>query len=609
MTFLKSKNILAAVIIFLISHLGFGQSHDLFLPLEFKVAYENGTRKIDGSVSDSYYQNRANYDIKAKVNPKTRKVNASAKITYYNNFPQELFTIGFHAYKDIFEEGMVIKKLIINGKPYDINNTMQVRKSLTHYGVYLGNNPLQQGDSLKMEIEWSITIPATVDRDGAYDETSMLVAYWYPEIAVYDDIYGRDKIDFDGQAEFYHDFSSYKVEIEIPNNFVIWASDAPVNGEEVYPKKIKERLLKAKSSTESVEIINKKDLKKGLEMSSNIWKYEVDSFPDFTFAFSDHYLWDAASYNDDFGTYFLNAAYPARNATFSDVIDIEIETLESFHNEFPKHAFPFNHFVAFNGEKGGGMEFAGMCNDQARVNYKSEGVPFSDYDANKLLTNHEMMHMYFPFLMGINEKRFAWMDEGMAEFSEDNFTNLILESDRDRSRFAKSENPPLMVQTFSIPKTYGINSYDIASQSYHALLHLLGKDLFDQCMKGYMERWQYKHPSPYDFFYTFNDVSDQDLNWFWKAWYFDWGYPDVAIKSYKNNTLILENIGRRPIAITAVLTYGDDEVENILISPAVWKSTSIYETKIGVEKKVKSIEIKTFNGSDAISENNKWVLD
>lgn len=605
------KHVLIRLLTFSVMTYGFtvasGQTNDLFMGIEFKEAYKNGSRLANGEVANSYYQNSAKYDIKAKVNPATRKVDASASITYFNNFPEALNTIGFHAYKDLYEEGMIIKEMKIDGKSYNVENPAQVKKSFTHYSIYLGKSPLKQGDSLLLEIKWSITIPADVDRDGAYDKTSMLVAYWYPEIAVFDDIYGWDDIDFDGSAEFYHDFSSFKIEIEIPDNFVIWASDAPVNGDEIYPKKIRERLQEAKSGNSNVEIISKKDLEKKLKMDGNIWKYEADSFPDFSFAFSDHYLWSASSYTDKFGTYFLNSAYPEKNPTFSDVLDIEKETLESFHNEFPKHPFPFKHFVAFNGEKGGGMEFAGMCNDQARANYRSEGVPFSDYDANKLLTNHEMMHMYFPFLMGINEKRFAWMDEGMAEFSEDNFTNLNLESDRSRARFAKSENPPMMVQTFTTPKHAGINSYDIASQSYHALLHLLGKDLFDKCMKAYMERWQYKHPSPYDFFFTFNDISKQNLNWFWKAWYFDWGYPDMAIKQFENGTLTLENIGGRPIALNAVVTYQNNEIKSVAISPSVWETQTAYTLTIDNHQEVKSIEIKTFNGADAINDNNEWL--
>jgi aminopeptidase N len=248
------------------------------------------------------------------------------------------------------------------------------------------------------------------------------------------------------------------------------------------------------------------------------------------------------------------------------------------------------------------MEFAGMINDAERSNYKSEGVPYSDYEANKLLTFHEMMHMYFPFLMGINEKRFAWMEEGMAEFSEDYFTGINLESSRSRARFGKSTITPMMVQTY-IDINSGVNSYDIASQSYYALLHLLGKEKFTDCLNGYMDRWKNKHPTPYDYFYSFNDLSGQDLNWFWKAWYFDWGYPDLAIGEVENGKLPIENVGGRPLAFSVNTTYTDGTTKSEMVSPIVWKSATTYEHLVG-EKKVKRIELKTLNGADAVFTNN-----
>lgn len=603
-----TKVFIAIILSLIVSQTVCAQQPALYMPIEFKRAFDNGTRNPDGTVSDKYFQNRSIYDIKAKVDPTTRKVTASATITYFNESPHLLPSIQFHAYKDLYEEGMEISKLIVEGKEINLKSNKSIDKSSTYYLVTL-ENPLKPGASITLEMDWSITIPATVDRDGAYDETSMLVAYWYPEIAVYDDIYGWDLIDFDGTAEFYHDVSSFKVEIEMPDNFVIWASDAPVNANEIYPKKILDRLAAAQATGDKVVIIDKKDVKKGLKMNSNIWRYEVDSFPDFTFAFSDHYLWEAATYTDQFGSFFINSAYPAKNEVFGLVVDIEKDVLASFHNDFPKYPFPFKHFVAFNGETGGGMEFAGMCNDQARFDYTAEGVRYSDYEANLLLTQHEMMHMYFPFLMGINEKRFAWMDEGMAEFSEDYFTGVNLESYKDRSRFATSDNSPIMAQTYTIPLSYGINTYDNSSMSYHALLHLLGKDTFDKCIKGYMDRWKYKHPTPYDFFHTFNDLSGQDLNWFWKAWYFDWGYPDVAIKTFENGKLTIENVGGYPIAVEIVVTYDDDTSESSMTSPAVWKDKSTFQTEIKSTKSIKSIELKTMNGPDAIGENNKWLAE
>ncbi|WP_258105343.1 M1 family metallopeptidase [Marinoscillum sp. MHG1-6] len=578
----------------------------LYMPIEFKRAYDNGTRTWDGTVSSTYKQNSSRYDISAVVDPATRQLTASGKITYFNYQDVALDKIVFHSYKDLYDDGMIISKLKIDGQEIDINDSKRVKKSATYYNISLENNPLIPGDSLVLKVDWSITIPEKVDRDGAYDETSMLVAYWYPEIAVFDDVFGWDMIDFDGKAEFYHDVSDFNIEITIPDNYIIWASAAPSNGYEIFPGKIQNRLGQAKKSNEKVVIVSNKDIKKGLKMRTNVWKYSLEDFPDFVFSFSDHYLWEACTYTDEMGTYFLNSAYHPKNKSFGLVLDIEKEGLQTFHNDFPVHPFPYEHFVAFNGEIGGGMEFPGMCNDHARANYRAEGVPYSDYEANKLLTIHEMMHMYFPFLMGINEKRFAWMDEGMAEFAEDYFTNVNLESYKSRERFASYDNPPLMVQTYSIPKNYGVNSYDIASQSYHALLHLLGKDTFTRCLNTFMDRWKNKHPTPYDFFFTFDDVSGQDLTWFWKAWYFDWGYPDVAIKSFKDGKLVIENVGGRPIAVEIHITYQDDSRLKIMTSPEVWKNKSLYTTTISNSIKIKNIELKTMNGPDAINSNNHW---
>ena len=602
---MRTKLILLFLAIFTTSLIANAQVK-LYMPIEYKRAYEAGTRNWDGTVSDKYFQNRSEYKIKATVDPVTRQVEGSASITYYNNSPESLISFGFHAYKDLYDEGMVIKKLVVDGKQKDINDWNQVRRSATHYGVYIGDRPLETGKSIKIEVDWSITIPAKVDRDGAYDETSMMVAYWYPEMAVYDDVFGWDKIDFDGKAEFYHDVSDYEVEITIPEDFVIWASAAPTNSSDIYPETILKRLNKAAGTSERVSIITTKDLRKGVKMKSNTWKYSVKGFPDFSFAFSDHYLWEACTYTDKHGAYFLNSAYPAKNESFKHVINNEKQVMESFHNDFPVYPFPYKHFVAFNGETGGGMEFPGMCNDQARRDYTAEGVPFSDYDANLLLTQHEMMHMYFPFLMGINEKRYAWMDEGMAEFSEDYYTGLNLESEQSRARFAKSSNAPLMVETYNTPKAYGINSYDISSQSYHALQHLLGKELFIKCMQGYMDRWKNKHPTPYDFFFTFNDISGRDLNWFWKGWYFDWGYPDVALTSYEDEMLTVTNEGGRPIAVEIHITYKDGTAESTMISPIVWMQSSKFETEIYDSEKISTIELKTLNGSDSFRENNFW---
>ncbi len=602
---INNKKLKTLILLMFSASIVFAQ--DLYMPAAISEAYQRGTRMTDGSVSKDYHQNKSSYRIRATVNPKTRQIDAEANITYYHNFSDKLISFGFHSYKDVYENGMSIKKLVVNGEVLKVTDTRRVRKSATHYGVYIGNDPLEQGDSLLIEIEWSVKIPEKVGRDGAYDETSMFVAYWYPEIAVYDDIFGWDKIDYDGMSEFYHDFSDFEVSIEIPEEYLVWASAAPINEQELYPDFILDRLNEAANSDVPLTIVSIKDYK-GMEVKSNVWKYKVADFPDFSFAFSDRFIWEAAGYQDKFGKYMLHSVYPKENTTFKAVLQNQINALEVFHADFPTYPFPYKNFVAFNGEKAGGMEFAGMCNNEAIMqDYILGSITYSAKDLNKLLTMHEMMHMYFPLLVGINEKRFAWMDEGMAEFSERVFSGLKIQ-DVELSDLMKGFPPPVITETHTIPKFDYVNSYVLASQSYHELYILLGKEEFLKCIKVYIDRWQKKHPIPYDFFFTFNEQSGQDLNWFWNAWYFDWGYVDISIEEFTEGKVKLVNKGGKPVSFNLIAHFDDGSQQVYFVKASVWKQKDIYEVNLENKENIIKLECQILSNSDLFEENNELMI-
>jgi len=465
---------------------------------------------------------------------------------------------------------------------------------------------------LSLQINWHYTIPGKgFERSGAIDETSMFIAYWYPEIAVMDDINGWDIITYDASAEFYHDKSDFKVQIEAPKNYVLWATVAPLNGSEIYPQEIAKRLTKARQSTDPVVILDSLDYQNGIEMVSGIWRYEAKGFPDFSFALSDHFDWHAGIYEDRYGTYFLNAAFAPNQPYGDEVIKGQQASLNIFHNDFPAYPFPFKYFTVFNGLEGGGMEFPGMANNQASsgVEYSRwTGSEVSDYEANLGVTLHEMFHMYFPFLMGINEKRFGWMDEGWADFA-DYFTPNLFSGDWDQTYLGHQFVVPMMVPTYTTPRHSGINSYTIGSYSYYSLYHLLGEDVFKKAMNEYINRWQGKHPTPYDYFFTFNNVTGMNLNWFWERWYFDWGYPDLGIVAYANNQLTIENVGGRPLAFKLTYTYNDNTTASEIVSPTVWQETNKHTMKVEANKEIVTIQLSILGGSDALLENNWWLKD
>ncbi|MBX2945269.1 MAG: M1 family metallopeptidase [Cyclobacteriaceae bacterium] len=600
----------------------------LYMPIEFQKAYEKGTRKLDGSVSPTYWQNRSIYKIKATVDPHTKLLKGEATITYLNNTPDTVRNPTFHTYHDYYKpeskkagffsggnapdanhKGVIIEKLVVDNETYDINNRDEVFYGGTNYTVRL-RKPLPPKSSMELKINWNYVIPGKgFERSGAIDSTSMFVGYWYPEMAVLDDIDLWDRIVYDAATEFYHDYSDYEIELTVPDNFMVWASVAPSNPDEVYSSTIRERLTKARASSTPVNIFTEADFKKSSTKNAT-WKYTAKNFPDFAFALSNHFVWDACTYKDALGEYFINTAYPTNHPEFAAVLEAIQESLKVFHTRFPVYAFPFKHFTIFNGLEGGGMEFPGMANDQEMSGAMIEqwtGKKVSDMEAQLGLTLHEMCHMYFPFMMGINEKKYAWMDEGFASFSEYFIDPLFPAGNWDQPYLGSQRVLPIMVPSH-IAEGSGLNSYTVGSYSYVSLYQLLGKDLFLKCLHAYMNEWKHKHPTPYDFMFTFNRVSGQDLNWFWNKWYFDWGYMDVGINEVKNNVILIENKGGRPLAFSVTITFHDGTTTTQDVSPMVWKASKLYNHKVNAgKKKIKSVQLTIPTNGDADGKNNTWI--
>lgn len=607
--------------------LGQATSTNLYMPLEFKNAFSNGIRKTDGTVSDKYWQNKSQYKIKATIDPFKKQLIGEADISYFNQSPDTLKQIVFHAYADYYKlgsirnktvspekdrsiitKGMELKALSIGSEQIDLKGKF-LKKEPTLYVIRL-TKPLSPRGSLNLHIEWEVEIPGKgFDRAGASDSTSMFVAYWYPEIAVYDDIDGWDKTIYNGGTEFYHDFSDFEIQLTTPETFIVWASVQATNEKEIFPEKIIARLAQARISENPIKVITTDDIGK-IKLKSTIWKYKASNLPDFAFALSDHYVWDACRYKDNLGEYLLNSAYDPSHKSFSAVIENEKASLNIFHNKFPRYKFPFGYFTVFNGDSG--MEFPGMAHDREikpKEFEQRDNVKVDDFEANIRLTSHEMLHSYFPFLMGINEKKYAWMDEGLASFSLQ-FIKYTSPPQLDFDLLFLSDQflAPMMVP--SSAGELGANSYLGAGISYEALYSLLGKDTFLTCMEGYMDRWKYKHPTPYDFMNTFNSISRQDLNWFWKAWYFDWGYIDLGIADFSKGFVTVKNEGGKPMAFNLVITGLDGRESVEKIKPDVWRVANEYKLKVANYDKVKKIEIKSplTIWIDALRSNDKWEV-
>jgi Peptidase family M1 domain len=619
--FLLTLTFLAAL------HSLFAQT-SLFLPRNYLKSYDRGTRSWDGKPGQNYWQNRAAYNIAAKIEPKTRLLSGDETITYTNNSPDTLKSVRFKLQhdryrkgaqrssdldpSDVSDEGTHIENLTFNGMPVDASDQ---NRFATFLDISLKNTPVLPKSTVTFTVRWSYTLPAAKGsaRECVCDSSTFFVPYWYPQIAVYDDLNGWASFPYTGQQEFYNDFSDYDVTINMPAGFQVWATGEWQNATDILSPEYFSRWEKAHSSASVISIFSEKELKMGgvyktSERSNIGFHFKASDVPDFAFASSDHNNWDANSVIVDDKTgrrTFVSAAYNTASTDYPQVAKIAADGIRAMSTYLPGYPFPYPVMTVFNGDDG--MEYPMMCNDVSTAPRSPLG-----------LTLHEISHTYFPFMMGINEQDHAWMDEGWAAFFDyllsDSLSNHTEGAVRDYSSIAGTENDvPPMVRARNLGTAYRNASYQRPSQAYFTLLDLLGYEKFHACMTEYMNRWKGKHPAPFDFFQTWNDASGQNLDWFWKPWFFDWGYPDLGIQGVITDeaahcqVIMIERKGNIPVPIQLDVEYSDGSKETFHQTAAVWRDgKQNLKVACAEGKKVKSAMLGRTTIPDVDRADNKW---
>jgi len=588
------KRIIISLFICSLTIIAFAQN-ELRIPLNVKPAYESGTRSFDGTPGKNYWQNKSDYNIKVDLDPATKLLKGSEEIVYYNNSNDSLAQLVIRLYHNIgkpnakrdfnlnaesLNDGVQLKKIIIENTEIEITNKILVNISGTNLTLNLSEK-LAPRSKINLSFDWETQIPAVQSiRYGSYDSTTMFIAYWYPQISVYDDIDGWDKLDYSGTLEMYNDFNNYNVEFTIPTGFQIWATGVWHNPDEILNQKYLERYESAWKSDEVVRIIKEEDL-----VANDIYKtkndfhtlkFKADYVPDFAFGISDHYLWDAVSFEPELDSdrrVYCTAAYNPSSKDFLDVAFLAKESLKYFSFEMPSVPFPYPSATVFNGA--GGMEFPMIVNNGS-ASTKAGTVH---------LTSHELCHQYLPFYMGTNERKYPFMDEGWAVMLPFDFQEHTAEGYRPRERYVENYEEfagnefdiPIMIPSPTISyRTYRTSAYNKPANAYEILRNTLGDKLFLKAIQAYMERWNGKHPIPTDFFFTFNEITGQDLNWFWKPWFYNFGYPDLAINKIKSNknsiTVEIKNIGSLPLPIKLQVMFKNEVIKEIYQTADAWKS-------------------------------------
>lgn len=622
---MKKLNLLSILILLCFSMV-FSQENPL--PLNIQKAYAAETRSSDGLPGSAYWQNSSNYQIDVEVDTEADRVSGKAVITYFNNSPDTLTHMVFRLYQDFFRkgnarqwaiteeditEGVKITRLEIDGIAYNPDQDFPWYWS-TNVRIRLKNEILP-GATATIETDWGFDIPAGQGlRMKKYNEGHYFIAYWYPQIAVYDDIDGWDEIEYLGMVEFYNDINNFLVNITVPGDFIVWATGELQNMQEVFQPGIVNRIQQAKASDEVTRIITQKDYENKAvtnKSKTHTWTFKANNVPDFSFAMSKSSNWDGSSLVVDASTgrrVFTDVVYPPTANHWDKGAELSRNAIEYMSTTLPGVPFPYPEMTSFcSGSRGGGMETPMMAND---------GAPRKYIDFAELLF-HEMAHTYFPFYMGTNERKYAWMDEGWATYLPTEFTkeidpqsNYLKETVEGYISLAGQEvEMPLMVPSFQLNdfSSARVAAYTRPAMAYHFLRDAMGDSLFKKALKEYMNRWKGKHPLPWDFFNTFDEVAGESLHWFWKPWFFEAGYPDLAINVVTdNNEVIIERIGTHPIPIA--LTYETEmKKEFYYLTTATWK-TGEKMIKVFLPKDI--VLKKVVLGNDRIPDvdksNNSW---
>jgi hypothetical protein len=602
------------------------QQQPLFMPKNIQQAYAAGTRSPDGAPGKNYWQNKARYTIDVKLSPPGKTITGHETIVYTNHSPNALSRLTIKLIQNIHQpgasrqgaaspayltSGMHIDRYTENGQVKKVRENTQ----RTFMDIPLSKK-LAPGDSITVTFNWHYDVSNESGREGRLDTTSFFLAYFYPRIAMYDDTHGWDRMEFVEAQEFYNEFNDYEVSVAVPANFIVWGTGMLQNASELLQPAYLDKYNRSLSSDAVINVVTQKDIATGgitKQAATNTWRFAATHVSDAAFCISDHYVWDASSVVVDSRTgrrASCQSAYMDSAANFHHQVEYIRHSLDYYSHQWPGVPYPFPKSTIIQGVAD--MEYPMMANDS----------PQDDSVFQRFVAEHEVGHSYFPFYMGINEHRYAFMDEGWTTA----FENMIATADMGKvaaDEFFKqfrvngwavdpndeTQVPVIVPGNLLGGQALGHNEYGKPALAYLALKDMLGDELFRKSLHGFMDRWNGKHPLPWDMFNSFSNLSGRKLDWFWNNWFFTTSYMDMAIDKYvpATNTLTIKNIGGFFTPMDLHRSFTDGSKDTVHMTAAVWEKNGALATiKLPGAKKLASLRIDGGKWVDADNSNNAW---
>ena len=539
----------------------------------------NEYRTASGAPGPKYWQQRADYDIKATLDEKNLMLHGAETITYFNNSPDVLTYIWLQldenehsttknagypdgsslgrgmspAMIDNLEEaktdnglGVNILKItdLLGAKlKYTVNKTM-MRVELP--------TALKPGQKFAFKVDWNykITDRMTVGGRGGFEffpedgNHLFTMAQWYPRLAVYSDFQGWQHHQFTGRGEFALTFGNYKVAITVPSDHVVMATGACQNYPAVLSPAQLARWNKAQTSAEPVEVVTLEEAKKAEKTKATTqktWVFNAENVRDFAFGSSRKFIWDALAANVEGKKVMCMSAYGKE--AYGLYRPFSSKAVAHTIKTYSKFTIPYPYPVAQSIEASNGMEYPMICFNYGRT--EKDGS-YTEATKNGMLgvIIHEVGHNFFPMIVNSDERQWSWMDEGLntyVEYLTEELYDNKFPSRRgpafaiaDYMKLPKDQLEPIMTNSENIIQ-FGPNAYAKPATGLNILREtIMGRDLFDYAFKEYSRRWAFKHPTPADLFRTIEDASAEDLDWFWRGWFYSIDPVDIAIDTVKH---------------------------------------------------------------------------
>lgn len=619
---------------------------EAFGPL-FYTQNGNEYRSASGAPGPKYWQNRVDYNISASLDEATSRVKATITITYKNNSPEKLPYLWLQLDQNSFDEksrGLAItpakSRYGSQGEKfkggYEISNVSVSQKlkpvkftSLvedTRMQIRLDQPMAASGDVVVIKMDYSYTIPVLgSDRTGHLTTQNgeiFAVAQWFPRMCVYDDVLGWNTLPYWGAGEFYCEYGDITFDVTVPASHIVMGSGELLNPQEVFTAEQFKRWNEAKNSDKTVHIRSEaeiKDPKSRPAKDKLTWKFKMTNTRDAAWASSKAFVLDAARINLPSGKKSLAvSAHPVEsNGTdgYGRGVEYVKASIEHYSKMWYEYPYPMAVNVATNI---GGMEYPGIvfCGWKAK-----KGDAWGVID-------HEFGHIWFPMIVGSNERKFGWMDEGFntfindlssTEFNNGEYKPRAMNMNAVGKQIIgnpKYENMMLMPDGMAEPNI-GVNLYFKPSWALHTLRdQILGKERFDFAFRQYIHNWAYKHPTPYDFFRTMENAAGEDLSWFWKSWFLnnwkmDQGIAEVKqvnSSSFTGYTIKVDNLDKMPMPIILGIKTKSGKTDIVKVPVDVWMKNTSWIVRYPTTEEVVEVVLDPQQVlPDSNVENNKWT--